>query len=210
MRTKYYHIARTEKAQSLFDAHKIIVIPETVLNQSISDILSFHSTYHLPDGKGQMGMIEALCNDPEGIAKNTPDWPLLMRSILIKSNRRYTELIFETIRKEQFSHLPSRQHCIFLCEQTEVKHWYPAISDNLKTTPPIYEFEAKGKMHKADQRWLDLDILQHGNYLLAAQNYWSGNAFDSNARTTYEILFTGELTRTNKIKNLEAFDRQGM
>lgn len=207
MSGKYYHIARTEKAQNLFDPNNKIIIQETVLNQSITDILSFHSMCDFQEGKGAQGLINALYHDKEMLIKKIPDWPEFMLDILIKSNRRYTELIFENIRIEKYSNLPSRLNCIFLCEKCEVKKWYPAISDNYKTTPPIYEFDINGKVHKADQRWLDQDILPHGNYIQAGQKYWAGDLFDQNNETTHEILFTGELTKTKKFENIEEFEK---
>ncbi len=208
MAQKYYHIARTEKAQIYFDSNDKIIIQENILNQSITDILSFHAMCDFKEGKGVQGLINALYHDKAMLIKKIPDLPKFMLDILIKSNRRYTELIFENIRVEKYPHLPSRLNCIFLCEKNEVTKWYPAISDDFKTTPPIYEFAVNGKEHKADQRWLDQDILPHGNYIQAGQKYWAGDLFDANNETTHEILFTGELTKTKKFANLKEFEDQ--
>lgn len=208
MAEKYYHIARTEQAQKYFDANDKITILGNTLNPSTRDVLSFYAMCDFKEWKGPQGIINALYNNKDMLIQQIPDWTELMLEILVKSNRRYTELIFESIRIEKYPHLPSRLNCIFLCEKNEVKKWYLAISGGLKTTPPIYEFEINGKKHKADQRWLDQDILPHEKYIQAWYKYWNGDLFDESNETTHEILFTGELTIRKKFKNLEEFEER--
>lgn len=73
---------------------------------------------------------------------------------------------------------------------------------------PIYKFEVTGKVHKADQRWLDQDVLAHGNYVQAGQKYWSGELFDTINPPMYEILFSGGVKRVEKYENIEDFKKK--
>ena len=84
MAQKYYHIARTEKAQIYFDSNDKIIIQENILNQSITDILSFHAMCDFKEGKGVQGLINALYHDKAMLIKKIPDLPKFMLDILIK------------------------------------------------------------------------------------------------------------------------------
>ena len=125
-----------------------------------------------------------------------------MLNVLLKTTRRYSELIFESVRASQFPDLPSRQTCIYLCEFRDVDKWYSAISPDGKAG--IYEFQATGSLHKADQRFVqDADILPHGNFLKNASGYWNGEQYAED--TTWGILFVGKLEVTRRFNNLEMF-----
>lgn len=105
-------------------------------NTSLIDVLNFKSSLDI--GDGSRGLINGLARILELADKGQWSPPVSQNiqlinhitTALIKTNRRYMELVLERVRKEKFVDLPSRYNCIFLSNKLDIEKWYPAISDN--------------------------------------------------------------------------------
>ena len=114
------------------------------------DLLNYQLMIDLREGKGQQGLINALYHDRDTVARKMTNWPDIILDVLLKTTRRYGELVFESVRASQFPELPSRQTCIYLSEFADVEKWYAAISSDRKAL--IYEIEATRNLHKFESQ----------------------------------------------------------
>lgn len=109
------------------------------------------------------------------------------------------ESIFEEIRAEYFSDLPSRKSCIWLCEKESVKYWLKAL--NPGSNFRIFKLELTGVIHKADQRHLKTEVLPCELIRENAFNYWTGT--DGNNYLEQEILFEGIINILDEFEKIE-------
>lgn len=204
----YYHIPRKEESRTFFDSNEKFTTRENVLGATFLEILNYSPSINLNEGKGLQGIIHALLNDKEALIKQYPDWTELMYDIISRSNRRYSEFVFEQVRGAFFPNLPSRTRCMFFCEKQNVEDWYSSmrLRSGLEKLS-IYKFELSGKIHKADQRWINQDVLSHANYVDAAKKYWTGVPFET-SNPINEILFSGKVRRIKKYDGIEDFKTQ--
>ncbi|MFB3166572.1 DUF2441 domain-containing protein [Neobacillus sp. 179-C4.2 HS] len=109
---------------------------------------------------------------------------------LYDSLRNCREMVFEDIRKEKFTHLPSRKSCIWLLsdDKNALEYWKNTLSgNNLKV------FRVKllnGNTHRASQKWLEGGTFSLSTWENHAINYWSG--IDT-GNIDDEILCQGEI-----------------
>lgn len=99
------------------------------------------------------------------------------------------ELIFESIRKEHYSELPSRQKSIWLIpdQKESIEFWNKLLNpDNSKT---IYKLEIlEGILHRCSKEWLNGGTFSVDHWKMKAKNYWEG--VDA-GRIDDEVLFEG-------------------
>ena len=99
------------------------------------------------------------------------------------------ELIFESIRKEHYSELPSRQKSIWLIpnQKESIEFWNKLLnSDNSKT---IYKLEIlDGMVHRCSQEWLKGGTFSVNHWNMKSKNYWEGVKA---GRIDDEVLFEG-------------------
>ncbi|MCU5775215.1 DUF2441 domain-containing protein [Winslowiella arboricola] len=107
------------------------------------------------------------------------------------------ELIFESVRAEKFSELPSRQKCIWVAEGQEgLKHWQERLkSKNCKETQ-VFRVEIDGKIHTASEENLPYGEHPHSEMLQLAENYWLGTSTDPRKMETF---FEGTMKVLDKI-----------
>jgi hypothetical protein len=103
-------------------------------------------------------------------------------------------LIFEDVRKIEFSDLPSRQKCIWLTKKDKILFWYDWLNDK-QSEYTILEMECNGKSHIGNQGFLNSDIDGYINYQANARKYWSGEMID--LQDNNEIIFTGKIKIVN-------------
>ncbi len=102
------------------------------------------------------------------------------------------ELVFEDVRRKEFSDLPSRHTCLYLCPDRPecVRYWWHAIA----TQGPdphrkIFEVEATGNTFLAPNI-VTLQTMSVEEWESLARRYWSPHAAGS---VSDEILFDGNM-----------------
>lgn len=96
------------------------------------------------------------------------------------------EQVFEEVRKELYPRLPSRQKCLWLCEENQLSYW-KTIVDNEEGC--LLTLELNGEIFCGDQYWLTTDTFSSIDYVDRAKHYWSG---ELSSIPTKEYLFYGQ------------------
>ena len=96
------------------------------------------------------------------------------------------EQVFEDVRKSNFPNLPSRQKCLWLCDEKTLPYWNTAV-----TGPQRYllTLKVEGQLFCGDDNWLTADTFSSVEYANRAKQYWSG---EMTANPRKEYLFYGE------------------
>ena len=200
---EYYHVARLTSAQEFIEQSTIGTWLGDTLNYTTIDLYKFCPKIDLGDGGGARHLINALLR-MKGVPESQHGQLMdLIRTALIKTNRRYMEAVFERYRQQNCPDLPSRLTCMFLSAKENLSDWYPALG---ATTPPIYLLEVDGQVHIADHRWLDTDIMTQDMYEDYASSYWQGKQYDPNSKFIPEVLFQGEfrvIAKHDSLQDLE-------
>lgn len=115
-----------------------------------------------------------------------------------QSMRIIRELIFESIRKECYPHLPSRHNCIWLIpdDKQSLDFWKKLVHGNNKR---IFRVETEGTIHRAANKWLIAGTIPLNEINSLAHNYWKGN--DAGGLED-EILFIGKLKIIEELTNM--------
>ncbi len=95
------------------------------------------------------------------------------------------ENIFEEIRMNYFQSLPSRKSCIWVCDENALDYWVATLGQGHQ----IFEVSITGTIHRADQKYLNAEILPCELIRENAFHYWTGN--DGNNPIEEEILAEG-------------------
>ncbi|MCE5208323.1 MAG: DUF2441 domain-containing protein [Chloroflexi bacterium] len=93
------------------------------------------------------------------------------------------ESVFEEIRKDFFSDLPSRKTCLWVLEYDAIDYWRKTMGGKL------LKLKLTGVIHKADQRHLPNEVLPGNVIREKAFNYWTGS--DGRNPIEEELLFEG-------------------
>lgn len=96
------------------------------------------------------------------------------------------EQIFEAVRREYFPQLPSRQKCLWVCEEDQISFWADSKTD--KEPRRLLTLELTGDLFCGDDYWLDADTFSSLTYTDRAHHYWAGELSDDPHK---EFLFTG-------------------
>lgn len=99
------------------------------------------------------------------------------------------EYEFEAIRCAEFPALPSRMRCVWMSEQTQVEHWSTRLEG--RESPILLRVAAEGRIHRANEGHLSVEVQSIADLRNAARAYWSGEPHDVGK---YEILLEGEMT----------------
>lgn len=111
---------------------------------------------------------------------------------------KYTrELIWENIRALEFSHLPSRQRCIWLSHGLKNLSYWERELGRQPGSYKVFKVELDGIMHEASDDFLMRDELVYTDAISMARDYWNGKITDENKK---EILFEGTFTLVKQIK----------
>ncbi|MAT96860.1 MAG: hypothetical protein CL608_06930 [Anaerolineaceae bacterium] len=206
---QYYHIARLQSAQDFIERFSNGECKGNELNQSTLDLYNFSPKIDLGDGTGERHIINALVRMKGVNPSQLGQLMDLIKTTLVRSNRRYMELIFEKYREKKCSELPSRLTCMFLSLKENVGDWYPALSPADSANIPIYLLEVRGQVHIGDHRWLDTDIMTQAMYENFAQSYWEGKQYDPNTKLIPEVLFQGTFKVIAKYDSLKDLEMRG-
>lgn len=111
----------------------------------------------------------------------------------IKLNR---ELVFESIRKEFYPKLPSRQKCLWLIPSNEksLEFWKNTINNRHQR---IFKVAVDGNVHRAAHEWLIGGTFSINEWNKLAHNYWKGIG---SGNTDDEILFDGKIRIIEEVK----------
>lgn len=109
------------------------------------------------------------------------------------------ELIFEEVRKETDSNLPSRLKCLYVCNSLEeIEEWLNIFKRTNKKDYQILELELTGKVFTGDASYILRQNISLNKKREQAREYWNGNKINNHN----ESLFEGEAT-VKKIINLK-------
>lgn len=106
------------------------------------------------------------------------------------------ENVYEQVRSQYFSTLPSRKTCIWVCEADALDYWNKTISGEKR----LFKLQLTGVIHKADQRHLVTEILPDKILRRFAFDYWTGS--DGKNPIEEEMLFEGIATVVEEIEPL--------
>lgn len=99
------------------------------------------------------------------------------------------ELIWEQVRLSHFPDHPSRQKCLWLCDQDSIKFWIDQIK-NQEGKFQILEVSATGNACECYQNFLLCILHAKPEYIKNAHSYWKGEVSGTYSK---EILFEGSL-----------------
>jgi hypothetical protein len=98
------------------------------------------------------------------------------------------ETIFEEIRREEFSSLPSRMKGIWVCEEKDIPYWSDKLHSGDRS---IFKVSLTGIMHRANPENLVSDSIEHNLLREHARRYWEANDLEN--APVHEMLFVGDV-----------------
>ena len=108
------------------------------------------------------------------------------------------EEALENYRKDNLSHLPSRLHSMFLCDNDGIEYWQDVISQNDKIETETYRVLASGDIFKTNEQLLPSEILTYQETYQQAFKYWNPK-FKNLPNYTNEYLIRGKIKVLEKI-----------
>ena len=108
---------------------------------------------------------------------------------LFLATRMVRELIFEDVRRQLYTALPSRTSCIWLIPEDprSVRFWLDNMRGDYKK---VYRVNATGEMHRATQQIVMGDTISMNEWRKRAVDYWNGAKSESHDD---EILLSGDI-----------------
>lgn len=126
--------------------------------------------------------------------------------------RRYLmlvrEYVFEDVRFNSFSALPSRQKCLWVIEDNgnineSIEFWWNELNREGK----LLKLEIYGDLFQSDETHLGLELVPIESLKSKAESYWRGELRDD--PTYYEYLFIGDVKVLDEVrKNYSEFEAQ--
>ncbi|AFH14949.1 DUF2441 domain-containing protein [Cronobacter sakazakii] len=193
----YYHIA--DKESRKWSQYEPVKVGDTLITGTVNPYFNYYLFPDYPkdwletsNGLVEVSRLYVLQEIKEGRAFNSDSkYVARLGFETAKFFSNYTrELIWENIRKEEFSELPSRQKCIWLAEgEDNLNYWLRRIGKDSKEYN-IFRVVPNGKLHTASDEHLLSDVEPYETTLNKARQYWHGVVKNPLAR---EILFEGIL-----------------
>jgi hypothetical protein len=126
----------------------------------------------------------------------TLDDPNVLPQLSLEVGRHFMmlarELVWETVRLNEFPETPSRQRCIWLTRTVEqAREWVPRMNLDPKLQPQTYwivSLRATGKALEADGGFLAEDAELLPVWHEKAHQYWRG---ETSANPQPEVIFNG-------------------
>lgn len=109
------------------------------------------------------------------------------------------EAALEDCRKEHYLELPSRLHCIYLCDYDGLEYWNDTISKNGNEEVEVFKVLATGKIFKTNEQLLPNETGNYGETYNASFKYWNPK-FKDVPNYTNEYLTQGTIKILNKVK----------
>ena len=180
---------------------KIFYQVATDRNYKVGDILCFGEDLNglgyrvqnsnFNDGKTPFHKLGFMYLDSKKIFKNK-QLVLQMSKALLEADFVLRELAAEEVRKEKFSHLPSRLKCMFLSETKEetLKNFEKMKKNNPQKSFQAVAVKLNGEVFYAKEVGLQRNGLSYNDNQKVALMYWAQNQYSTEC--TKEILFEGQ------------------
>ena len=180
---------------------KIFYQVATDRNYKVGDILCFGEylnglgyrvqNSNFNDGKTPFHKLGFMYLDSKKIFKNK-QLVLQMSKALLEADFVLRELAAEEVRKEKFSHLPSRLKCMFLSETKEetLKNFEKMKKNNPQKSFQAVAVKLNGEVFYAKEVGLQRNGLSYNDNQKVALMYWAQN--QNSTECTKEILFEGQ------------------
>ena len=216
----FYHIDKSGQVVNQFidnNGNKILLIgdlnrnafPEGFIQNRLSIINNGKIDQELVDRivsyfeSSSIGAADTIIND---LVSN----PHIKNDLFL--SRVLREIIFESVRIEKFKNRPSRLRCIYLIDnESLINNWFEYLGTS-PTNSTCYTFRPTSNkrfeftngavieesIHKADAKFLEVDIDNVKLVKEYADNYWSGKETDT---PMFEVLFYGGLIKMTTKSN---------
>jgi len=96
------------------------------------------------------------------------------------------EQVFEEVRQRCYPALPSRQKCLWVCEEDQLPYWKTM---NINGQRSLLTLDLNGELFCGDDHWLTKDTFSSVIYAERAKHYWAG---EMSSHPRKEFLFYGE------------------
>lgn len=118
---------------------------------------------------------------------------------LFLATRMVRELIFEDVRRQLYTALPSRTSCIWLIPEDprSVRFWLDNMRGDYKK---VYRVNATGEMHRATQQIVMGDTISMNEWRKRAMDYWNGAKSESHDD---EVLLSGDIEVLEEVPGTE-------
>jgi hypothetical protein len=209
MDKRYFHVQNNILLQNKWNVGDIICA-ETEHNRFYNSILT-----SIGKTEGEYRLLE----HARGIVDNSdldlfnPDTNKQMKRIcdleilatefyraISQTNKLIRENLFEEVRKEHYSHRPSRKLGIWLTDFEYLENWYTGFTNN----PRIYELGLLegGKIFETDADLIETDDRTLDELTNSAHLYWKAD-FDLENLKLKEILYQGKLKVLNEFTSFD-------
>lgn len=108
---------------------------------------------------------------------------------LFLATRMVRELIFEEVRRQLYTALPSRMSCVWLVPEDPraVRFWLDNMRGDYKR---VFRVNATGELHRATQQIVMGDTISMGEWRKRAVEYWNGAKAESHDD---ELILSGDI-----------------
>ena len=108
---------------------------------------------------------------------------------LFLATRMVRELIFEDVRRQLYTALPSRMSCVWLVPEDPraVRFWLDNMRGDYKR---VFRVNATGELHRATQQIVMGDTISMGEWRKRAVEYWNGAKAES---YDDELILSGDI-----------------
>jgi len=183
MDQKYYHIHKKGINDNMWKIGNIIEIKE---NDFINRCLNFTNVINAYNNTNVplQNVIDysMQINDVQTQISLLP----IARSAILEYAMLIRELVYEEVRKEKYSHLPSRHNCIWLCRKEQIEYWKEQILCECE----IFEIQVFGPVHKTRNLYISLPSDDYYTIKKKAKEYWSENT--NSLYEDDEYLYSGK------------------
>lgn len=109
------------------------------------------------------------------------------------------EEIFEKLRFQIDGDLPSRKHCIWISQETDLQKWWNMFKD--KPDKKILQIKLlnNNKIHRGDGTLIRADTYNIKEYEIIAKSYWSGEIINQDE---IEFSYEGAFEVINEFRDI--------
>ncbi|MBQ4640963.1 MAG: DUF2441 domain-containing protein [Clostridia bacterium] len=169
---KFYHIHRTNELSHLWVVGNKINFTTRQMNVFNKYYESYYPRITIDGNVYPMSQaLDIICNRKLYASESNAELIVKQMQSITKEFAIYLrENIFEEIRANYFPSLPSRKSCLWVCDKNALDYWKATLGHEHK----VFEVSITGTIHRADQRFLNAEILPSEMIRENAFNYWTG------------------------------------
>lgn len=185
---QFFHIASRpvgSEKPTKWEVGTVLRTGEFHFNSYFQSVLNYHHV--LPVGKTPFPVLAAL-RFGFVAAFTGQDVATQCAEIIETHFKVIREFEFEAIRRAEFPGLPSRMRCVWMSEVIQVEHWSTRLDG--RENPILLRVAAEGKIHRAHEGHLSVEVQSIDDLRDSARAYWSGKPHESG---NYEVLLEGEM-----------------